>query len=482
MRIKINKRIAKQLTIIVIGCLTIQSCALFKTPQKEADTRLPEAFQEGKTDTVNSAQLKWNDFFEDPYLVNLIDSALANNKELNIVMQKINIANNEVKARKGEYLPFVGAKIGADVDKVGKYTRNGAIEEGLDMANGKEFPKFLGNFQFGLFASWELDVYKKLRNAKNAAVMEYMATIDGKNFLTTNLIAEVADSYYELVALDNQLKNLEENIKIQQNALDMVKQLQQSARVTSLAVKRFEAEVEKNKSELFRVKQEITVTENNINFLTGKTTQTILRNDSSFIGLTPKVIETGIPSQLLENRPDIRQAENELLASKLNIKVAKAKFFPSFGIQTGVGYQAFNIKYLINSPESILFNLAGDIIAPLVNFNAIKAEYKTANAKQVQAAYEYEKTIINAYREVANQLSNVGNMQRSYEHQNRQVGLLTESIDISKQLFQSARADYMEVLLTQRDALEAKNSLIETKKEQMNAMVNLYKALGGGWQ
>lgn len=472
-----------QLIILATFVFSMQSCALFKTPQKDANTNLPDSFnQSEKLDSTNSAQINWNEFFEDPFLTALIDSALTNNKELNIIMQRINRANNEIMAKKGEYLPFVNGLIGADVDKVGAYTRNGAVEEHLEIKDGKEFPKFLGNFQFGLNASWELDVWKKLRNAKNVAILEYMASVEGKNFLITNLIAEIANSYYELTALDSKLLNLNENIAIQQNALRIVNQLQASARVNALAVKRFEAEVRKNQSEIYNIKQEIFETENRINFLVGTTNKSIARNTSNFTTIEPKVIKSGVPSQLLQNRPDIRQAEQELAAAKLNIKVAKANFFPSFGIHAGVGFEAFNPKFLINSPESILMNVAGEMIAPLINMKGLKAQYKNANSKQIQAAFEYEQTIINAYMEVSNQLSKIENIQKTNELQLQEVALLTESIGISNQLFQSARADYMEVLLTQRDALEAKMRLIETKKTQMIAMVNLYKSLGGGWQ
>jgi NodT family efflux transporter outer membrane factor (OMF) lipoprotein len=461
--------------------LIVASCGIPKVAQKEADTSVPETFTIGSSDTANTANINWKDFFEDPYLVALIDSALENNKELNIIKQTIDIANNEVQVRKGEYLPFVSAVVGADVEKVGEYTRNGAVEEGLEIKPGQDFPSSLGNFQVGLVASWELDVWKKLRNAKKAAVFEYLATIEGKNYNVTLLVAEIANSYYELLALDNQLANLEQNIQIQQNALDIVEMLKNAGRENQLAVNRFEAEVKKNQSEVFKLKQQIIEKENIISFLIGAPYQPIERSTSALLDLKPKVIASGIPSQLLENRPDVRQAEMELLAAELNIQVAKANFYPSFGIKAGVGFEAFNPKFLFNTPQSLLYNLGMDMLAPLINRNAIKAEYKTATSRQIQAAFEYEQTILNAFMEVEVQLSNMDNLQQNYDLKSEQVDILTNSIDISNQLFQSARADYMEVLLTQRDALEARMELIETKKEQLSAMVNLYKALGGGW-
>ena len=191
----------------------------------------------------------------------------------------------------------------------------------------------------------------------------------------------------------------------------------------------------------------------------------------------PPTITAGLPSQLLGNRPDILQAEMNLKAAKFDVKVAKARFYPSLSINAGLGLQAFNASYFVKAPQSLLYSVAGDLIAPLINRNAIRAAYSSANAKQIQAVYEYEKTILNAYIEVANQLANINNLGKSYELKAQQVQALSESIAISNNLFRSARADYMEVLLTQRDALESKFELIETKKQQMNATVNIYSCL-----
>ena len=183
----------------------------------------------------------------------------------------------------------------------------------------------------------------------------------------------------------------------------------------------------------------------------------------------------------MENRPDIRQAELELSAAKIDVQVAKANFYPSLGLSADVGLRAFNPIYLGSLPESLIASLVGDLAGPLINKNAIKATYYTANARQIQAIYTYERTVLNAYIEVKNQLSNIGNLQNTYDLKAREVQALNQSITIANSLFSSARADYMEVLLTQRDALETRFDLIETKMQQMNAVVNVYRALGGGW-
>lgn len=478
----VNK-IIKMKKYFVIGFLflvSLHSCVPTKIV-REANMKMPEQFVNQGLDSINTANVKWRDFFTDANLISLIDKALANNQELNIMLQQIEMAKNEVKTRKGEYLPFVNAYVGTEVEKASEFTRNGAIEKNLNIHEAEAFPEPLQNYSIGLSASWELDIWKKLRNGKKAAVLEYLASIEGKNFMITNLVSEIANSYYELLALDSQLDIINKNLELQQNALNMVKIQKEAARTTELAVRRFEAEVLKNQSNKYSIQQKIVNVENAINFLIGSYPEHISRNSEQFVNKHITYVNSGIPSQLLQNRTDIRQAELELSAAKLNTKIAKANFYPSVGISAGIGLEAFKPKFLKDTPESLAYSLVGDIVAPLINRNAIKAEYSNANAKQLQAVYEYEKTILNAYIEVSNALSNLENLNKSYELRDKQVKALNESIDISMKLFKSARAEYTEVLLTQREALDSQIEIIETKKEQLLAHVNIYKALGGGW-
>lgn len=461
--------------------LVYSSCKIPALVQKNENNSTPNSYVNKNSDTTNVAKMKWKDYFKDQYLTNLIDTALQHNQELNITLQEIEIARNEVHARKGELLPSVGVKVGAGLEKVGRYTSQGAGDASTEIKPGKEMPEPLPDYLTGLYANWEVDIWHKLRNSKKAAYTRYLSSVEGKNFVVTSLVAEIANSYYELLALDNQLEMVRKNIQLQNNALAVVKLQKEAARVTELAVRKFEAEVLSSKSLEYEISQKITETENKINFLLGRYPQQIARNQTAFDSDLMSDIKTGIPSQLLANRPDIKQAELDLIAAKLDVKVAKAQFYPSFGISAALGFQAFNPSYLVKTPESMLYSIAGDIAAPLINRNAIKASYLSANAKQIQAVYQYERSILNGYIEVANQLASMSNLGKSYDLKSKQVQALTQSIEISNDLFKSTRADYLEVLMTQRDALEAKLELIETKKQQLNAMVKIYQALGGGW-
>lgn len=471
------------LLLLLLSGLSLAGCKIPTAVTPRVEQRSVPANYTGTstTDTANAATQSWRQYFTDPYLVTLIDSALQRNQELNITLQEIQIARNEIRARKGEYLPFIGLKGGAGVDKVARYTNIGAMEANTEIAPGKEMPEPLPDFMLAARASWEIDIWRKLRNAKDAAVKRYLASMEGRNFLVTNLVAEIANSYYELISLDNQLDIVHQNFDIQSNALRIVKLQKEAAKVTELAVRKFEAEVLKTQAMQYDIQQQIVETENRINFLLARYPQPVARSKQSFEELVPYVAQTGVPAQLLSNRPDVQQAERELEAAKLDVKVARAQFYPSLGISAAVGYQAFSTGYIFK-PQSLLYSAAGDLMAPLINRNAIKAMYYNANAKQMQAVLNYERVLLSAYVEVANQMSNINNLSQSYTLKSKQVLALTQSISIANDLFRSARADYMEVLLTQRDALESKFELVDTKMQQMKASVNIYRALGGGWR
>lgn len=474
------------LAIVVATCATLlgSGCArmLGQNKAREADSEVPDSW--GAIDGVSgagapttpAAQQQWNQFFTDPHLLALIEEAQENNQELNIRLQEIIIAQSEVGARRGEYLPRLDAGVGAGIEKVGADTSQGVADE----AHG--VPRHLPYLGFGLSASWEIDIWGRLRNAAKSANYRYLASIEAKNFLLTEIIAEIADSYYELLALDNQIEILDRYIALQQDALEIVKLKKQAARATELAVQRFEAEVLKNQALRYDLDQQRIEAENRINFLVGRFPQHVERDPSKFKETEPPAVNVGIPSELLDNRPDVREAELLLEAAKLDVKSAKARFFPSLSIEAGVGYESFNPGHLVLTPESLVYNIAGSLVAPLLNRAAIKADYRSANARQMQAVLEYERTLLLAFTEVVNYLALCENLRNRFERLDKQVKKLEDASETSSILYRSARADYMEVLLTRRDALEAEMELIATRKEQLQAIVEIYRALGGGWR
>ena len=483
-----NAKHKKQAITIAIACgmlLVLPSCIpILRRPEPGP---VPPAGFFGATSSENSAQVGIEEFYNDPLLICLIHQALApaGNRELKVLEEEIQIARNEILSRSGAYLPFATAGAGAELTKYSKYSLEGAGISDDQYIPGHFLPIPLPNFMFGANLMWRLDIYRQLRNLRDAAAQRYLAAIDRRNYFVTHLVAEIAENYYGLVALDKRLENLDLTIALQERSLEVAKALFDTARATELAVRRYEAEVRKNQSEKLIVNQDIIQVENRINFLVNRFPVPVERRSagfSEFFDMNIHTLSVGVPSQLLLYRPDIRQAERELAAAGLDVKAARANFFPQLTITGGVGYEALNARYLLITPESLIYNIAGGLVAPLINFRAIKADYLTANARQLQAVYNYQRMIVNAFTEVINRMAMVENYRKSIEIKKQQLDALLASVEIASKLFQNVRVDYMDILFAQRDMWEARRVLIDTKKEQLSAIVNVYQALGGGWQ
>lgn len=445
---------------------------------REAHTDVPATYggeDVGPTEE-SSATVDWHDLFDDPQLVGLIDLAIANNQELQISFQEMVVANSEVMARRGDIFPTLSTSVGAGIERVGEDTRAGRTDQmlGLD--------RDLGAFSIGLYTSWEIDVWGRLRDSADASMNRYFASAEGRNFMVTRLVAEIATRYYELLALDRQLAILTDTVTLSTQALDMMRLEQTAGRVTMLAVNRFEAQLQGFQARQAEVAQRIVETENQINFLVGRFPQHVDRSDADFLAMSPLIVRAGLPTELLENRPDVRQAELQLRASALDVSATRARFYPSLRLEGGVGLSSFDIVSLVTSPGSIFYGILGGLTAPLLNRSEITADYFAANAEQMAAVLGYERTILTAFIDVNTSLALVHNLGLAYEARSAQVEQLRAAVDMSNQLFIAARADYLEVLTTRSDYLEALMELVDTKERQLVASVTLYQALGGGWR
>jgi multidrug efflux system outer membrane protein len=456
---------------------------------RQADTGpdLPKVFEE-PTSLENSSQVRIEEFFQDPRLLSLISQALVGNQELRILGEEVQIASNEILARQGAYLPFVNPGVSAGLNKYSSFTLPGAGIRDDPFRSGGFFPNPLPDYLLGFTFLWTPDIWRQLHNARDAAGQRYFAAGERRNYFVTQLVAEIADNYYGLMALDKRLENLDKIIALQEQNLRFAQAAKEAARGTELAVQRFLAEVRRNQSEKLVVKQDIIQVENRINFLVGRFPQPVERMTArvieQFINLKVHSLSVGVPAQLLQNRPDIRQAERDLAATGLDVLVARKRFYPQGLINSGVGYEAFNPRYLFITPEALVANVAGNLVTPFINRKAIKADYFTANARQLRAVYNYQRVILDAVAEVVNRMSKVQNYLSSIEIKKQAVTSLEASVEAATSLFQNPRADtridYLDVLTAQRELLEARRLLIDTKREQLSAVVNTYQALGGG--
>ncbi|MDR3636081.1 MAG: TolC family protein [Isosphaeraceae bacterium] len=464
--------------ICSIMLLVLPSCGIPHLRRPEPAPCLPPTFN-GTTSSENSAQLGIDEFYNDPMLTGLIHQALAGNRELRILNEDVQIASNEILSRSGAYLPFLTVGGGAGLDRYSRFTLPGAGIRDDPYQPGKFLPNPLGNFVGGLNLSWQLDIYRQLRTARDAAGQRYIAAIERRNYFVTTLVAEIAENYYRLMALDKRLENLNQIIELQERSLEIAQARKEAARGTELPALRFQAEVQRNQSEKLIVYQDIVVAENRINFLVNRFPQPVERKSAEFYDLTLHALSVGVPSQLLLLRPDVRQAERELAAAGLDVYVARVNFFPQLVLNGGVGLQAFDVRHLFE-PQAVIGNIAGGLVGPLVNKRAIRAQYLSANARQLQTIYNYQRVILNAFTEVINRMSMVEKYSNSIQIKKQQLASLEASVNVASDLFQNARTEYIDVLFAQRDLRDARTALIDTKSQQLSAIVNTYQALGGG--
>lgn len=470
------------LGMLIFGLFT--HCKPLQNFQQPSLKALPESFQ-SKKDSTNDAVVNWKSYFTDETLIGLIDTALTNNIDLLMTLQRIEMAQNQLNYAKILGKPMVTAGTSLGVQKFGKYTMDGVGNYDTNFSNNinsdQKMPENLPDIYLGLQSSWEVDIWGKLRSKKEAALARYLASIEGKNWLITNLISEISANYYSLLAMDNELDIIKETRNLQLNELQIIQAQKEAGYANELAVKQFESRILNTRSLEVEILQNIIEGENRLNFLLGRYPQPIQRNKLQFTKALPAQIHVGIPAQLLRNRPDVKQSEYELRAARADVFSAKMAFNPSLNIGAGVGFQTFNPAFVF-SPQSIAYNVLGGLTAPVINRTALKTEFATANAIQIEALYNYQKTIMNAYSEVYNQMANIKNLEQIQDLKSKEVVVLTESISTSVDLFKTGRATYLEVLLTQANALQARIELINVKKRQYNAVVNIYKALGGGWR
>ncbi|MES2518388.1 MAG: TolC family protein [Bacteroidota bacterium] len=477
----------KHKNIYFLAIITLLGSCKIKQeiPQNRPLLAMPAKFSL-KNDSLMNNLPTIQAFFGDTTLRALIDTAFQNNFDLQMTLQKIEIARAGVRFTKGLGKPDLAANITIGQRKFGNYTVDGVgnydTQFSTNINEKQQIPDpIIPDYYLGVQSSWEIDIWGKLKSQKVSATAKLLASESGKNLVISELVAQIASGYYELLILDNELDFLEENIVLQERAVEITRVLKQAGQANQLAVDLLNAQFLSSKAMKIEVKQEIIEAESRINFLLGRYPQPINRPKVAWAKVIPPKLTAGIPSRLLENRPDIKQAEYELLATKANLFTAKAAFYPSLNLTGGIGLQSFKALLWLN-PASFAMNTFGGLTAPLANRRQIIADLMASKADQKMAYINYQRTIVNSFTEVYNQLNLIQNTNDMYELKVQEVDVLRLSINNSAELFRSGRATYLEVITSQRNALESQIELINLKRRQYNAVIGLYKSLGGGWR
>ena len=467
------------LLLIFISCKTHS----FKTA--ELERKIPAQFLQNGS--ANSTAIpNWKQIFIDSNLTALIDTALKNNFDLRSALQKIELSRSNVRLNKGIRLPEVSINGSIGNRKFGDYTIDGVgnfdTQFSQNINENQRIPNPIPDFYTGLLYSWEIDLWGKLKSKKEAATSRFIASEFEKNFIITSLIAEVAKTYFEIQAFQYETEILQENINLQQAALDLVISQKEAGKANQLGVEMMNAQLLRSKEILIEVRQELTESENKMKFLCGSFSITTSKVYDYFEERVKMISETGIPSDLLKNRPDIKKSELDLIACKADVFAAERAFYPSLNINGAIGLQSFKAILFLDFPASFAYNIFSGITAPIFNRRKLRADLMASKSEQKQAYIHYEKTVLNSFLEVHTSIFEVQNVKEMLELKKEEVKLLKNSILFSSELFKAGKATYLEVITAQKNTLEAQIELINLHKRQNNSITNLYRSLGGGWK
>ncbi len=465
----------KKLVATLLTALLLSGCGSLSILPKPIDA--PKTVL--TTEEIAAQTTLWRKHFTDSNLQRLVGDAIAGNNDLKIAYQRVQAARAKVTAARGALAPNVSVGTGAGLRKFGYYTMDNAGNRTTPIYKDQIIPQDLPDFNVGLQAAWEVDIWGKLRSQRGAAISRVLGSEAGRRFVLVSLLSDLTTHYYDLLALDSTIPILDDNIKIQQDALGAVEAQKAAGIANSLAIEQFEARLFKLRAMKIEAQLEINDHEAAMRLLLGDPAHSITRTQTSLTQLSAPRLSRNVPASLLTQRPDVRQAELEVTAAKADVKAARAAFLPSLNITGALGLQAFRGDLLFNS-HSAAYSVAGGLVAPLINRAAIKAEFQAASAAELEALAAYQQSIVNAYVEVHNQQVKIRLFDELQDVVRHQVAMLEKSVATSSSLFNTRRATYLDVLNAQQTTLDGRLELVDVMKRQFQMQVLLYKAIGGG--
>jgi multidrug efflux system outer membrane protein len=426
------------------------------------------------SDSTSIANMPVNQLFSDTVLVTLIQEGLRENLDLKTAVQRINEAQATFNQSKAAYLPSLDGSLSATRAKTSAASLNFPPE----FANS--FNLKTTTYQAALSTSWEADIWGKLSSAKRAALAGLLQSDAAKRAVQTQLVADIANAYYNLLALDEQLAITKQTLTIRVKDVETVKALKEGAVVNGAAVVQSEANRYAAEVTIPDLKQSIREAENALSILLARAPGTIKRTTLSDQKPVTE-LKTGIPSQLLKNRPDVQQAEFAFRSAFENTNLARTYFYPQLTITGQGGLSTLQLKNFFDN--SIFYNFVGGITQPIFNKGQNRARLRTAQAQQLEAYYSFQKSLLTAGQEVTNALFAYQNAIEKQGSRAKQLQALEKSVDYTKELLRySSATNYTDVLTSEQSLLAAQLSGVNDHLQELQSIVNLYRALGGGWK
>lgn len=438
---------------MVVGCSPAKYCA-------EPDLALPDVFGTGQTDTTTIADIQWWTIYSDTLLQGLIRQTLEYNKDMLIASERIEEMRQRHRIGNAALWPSLSAKAGGDHEWTGS-----------DLNSDPEAT-------LRLDLSWEIDLWGNLRWASRKGAAEYLSSIEAKRAMQMTLISEVATAYFELITLDNELRILNQTLITRQEGVHQAKLRLEGGLTSEVPYRQAQVELATTASEIPDLKRKIAMKESQICILAGRYPTKVDRGGSMNTTIYNTDVPIGIPSGLLQRRPDIRRAEQDLMAAKAAVGVAQAERFPQFSINLAAGLENDSFKTFFQSP---LLYTAGNLVAPLFSFGKRKAKFKASIAAYNQARLSYEQTVLKAFKEVHDAVIMYQTAKENSVLKRDLRDAAQKNEYLARHQYIQGAIDYLNFLDAQRKYFDAQVGFNDAVCSEYLALVSLYKSLGGGW-
>lgn len=472
----IQKINLKHYMALLLPVFFLTACRLGKEYQRP-EVELPQQFGTVSfADTSSIADIEWKKFFSDTTLQALIEKGIQYNHDLLIAIKRIDIAQQQVKQAKALQLPEVDLRIAGSISRPSDNSLNGIS---LKSFLGKSYVE---NYSAAVNFSWEADIWGKIRGQKEITLTEYLQSYEGTKAVQTQLVSDIAQGFFNLLMLDKQVEISRKNLMLNDSFLTATRLLKDAGVVNALAVQQAESQKQSTALLIPQLEQQIAIQENALQVLTGqlpgKLSRNVLLDD---VALTDN-LSAGLPAAMLSRRPDVRSDELALQIATTQIGIAKANMYPALNITAGGGLESFKASNWFNIPNSLFGLAAGSIAQPIFKRRQLKTQYEIARLEREQAVIKFKQSVLTATGEVADALVSVEKLKEQQQIASGQVDTLRSAVGNAQLLFKSDMANYLEVITAQGNALQAELNLASIRRQQLSAIVELYRSLGGGWK
>jgi len=455
---------------LVAGAL-LGGCAI-GPDYKRPSVAEPQTFRgQAAAEAASLADLPWWEVFQDTILKNLITEALSSNYDVQIAAARVQEARANFVVSRSDFYPSLDYAAGVSRSK---------ITPGVQGGPGRQAPE-ASNFYYGTLAmSWELDIWGRIRRSNEAARATLLATEDARRGVWLTLVSDLAQAYFELLALDVRLDIARNSTDAYQRTYNLFQDRFRFGTASRLETSRAEGALGEAQATIPRLESDIVAKENQIGILLGKSPAPVPRGTPMYAQAVVPTVPAGLPSTLLERRPDLRQAEEQLVSANARVGVAKAGFFPKLSLTTLLGTASPEVSALTGGTATI-WAVAGALSGPLFNAGRTLGNYRASIAQWEQAKLQYEQAVLTALREVSDALTALGKLSEAETGQDRAVKALEQAVGHATDRYRYGLASYYEVLEAQQQLYPAQNTLAQIRRDRLLSHVRLYKALGGGW-